>query len=400
VSSLGTGWSAVSYEERDWQFSADLTIPRRQRIAGAGPYGAAVVPKIARTAKLDVASDVLALVSEAATEVARFDSEFGAELVPFASILLRSESVASSKIENLSATAQSIFLAELGDPTRQNASIIVANTTAMTAAIRLADAITADSILAVHHALLQGSQPEWAGKWRDQQVWIGGGDYSPHQALFVPPHHSHVHVLIEDLVDFIRRDDIPPLAHAALAHAQFETIHPFPDGNGRVGRALIHSILKSKELTRNVTVPVSAGLLADLTAYFAALDAYRLGDHEPIITLVANASFRAIGNGRLLVADLRQIREGWRDPIKARTDATVWPLIELLFRQAVLDSAIVQRELGVTAHNANQAIVTLESLGVLRKVSGNQRYRKWAAPEILGALDKFAVRAGRRQLPN
>jgi Fic family protein len=201
-------------------------------------------------------------------------------------------------------------------------------------------------------------------------------------------------------VGFIDRDDIPPLAQAALAHAQFETIHPFPDGNGRVGRALIHSILKSKELTRNVTVPVSAGLLADLDAYFAALDSYRIGNHEPIVTLTAAASFRAIGNGRLLVSDLRQIREAWRDQVNARKDATVWPLIELLVRQPVLDSAIVQRELQVSAHNANQAIGVLESLGVLRKVSGNHRYRKWAAPEILSALDKFAERAGRRQLPN
>jgi hypothetical protein len=64
----------------------------------------------------------------------------------------------------------------------------------------------------------------------------------------------------------------------------------------------------------------------------------------------------------------------------------------------VLDSAIVQRELQVAAHNANQAIGALESLGFLRKVSGNQRYRKWAAPDILSALDKFAERAGRRQL--
>jgi HTH DNA binding domain len=139
-------------------------------------------------------------------------------------------------------------------------------------------------------------------------------------------------------------------------------------------------------------------LLADLNAYFAALDAYRLGNHEPIVTLTANASFRAISNGRLLVSELRQIREAWRDQISARKDATVWPLIELLVRQPVLDSAIVQRELQVAAHNANQAIGALESLGFLRKVSGNHRYRKWAAPDILSALDKFAERAGRRQL--
>jgi Fic/DOC family len=94
--------------------------------------------------------------------------------------------------------------------------------------------------------LLRGSQPEHAGKWRDQPVWIGGGDLSPHNADFVPPHHSRVEPAIADLVRFMDRDDMPPLVQAAIAHAQFETIHPFPDGNGRTGRALVQSLLRGK----------------------------------------------------------------------------------------------------------------------------------------------------------
>lgn len=130
------------------------------------------------------------MISEAANEIARFDAELGAELAPFGSILLRSESAASSKLENLSATAQSIFLAELGDPTRPNASIIVANSAAMKVALQLADNLSAEAILAMHAALLSTSQPEWAGRWRGEQVWIGGGDCSPHGALFIPPFHT------------------------------------------------------------------------------------------------------------------------------------------------------------------------------------------------------------------
>ena len=392
-----SGWSKISYEEHDWVFCVDVTVPRSQRVAGVGPYRAAVVPKIAIAAQVQVSSEVLTLVSEAANEIARFDVAFGEELVPFSSILLHSESVASSKIENLSATAQSIFLAELGDPTRRNASIIVANASAMGSALALADRIDEETILAVHHALLGASQPQWAGKWREQQVWIGGGDYSPHNALFVPPHHSHVPGLIADLVGFVQRENLPPLAQAAIAHAQFETIHPFPDGNGRVGRALVHSILKGKGLTRNVTIPVSAGLLSNLEAYFGALDAYREGDHEPIVRLAAEATFRAINNGRELIADLHKVRDDWKQVLRARTDAAVWRLCDLLLRQPVLDSAIVQRELGLVATNANLAIEQLVQVGALRKVSGNHRNRKWAAPAVLRALDQFAERAGRRQ---
>lgn len=390
-------WSAVTYEERQWTFRDKLAVPSKAQLAGNGPYFAAVTPRIARSARLKVSGDTLTLVSEAANEIARFDAELGAELAPFGSILLRSESAASSKIENLSATAQSIFLAELGDPTRRNATIIVANATAMQAALQLADDINAEAILAMHHALLSASQPHWAGRWRDEQVWIGGSDFSPHNALFVPPFHTRVPRAIDDLLAFINREDLPPLAQAAIAHAQFETIHPFPNGNGRVGRALIHSILKAKGLTRKVTVPVSAGLLADLPSYFDALTEFRKGDHEPIVRLTAEATFRAIRNGRALVRDLHKIHDAWRGEIVARKDAAVWRLAELALRQPVLDSKLVQRELAVAPHNANTAISLLEDVGALKKVSGNYRDRKWAAKDVLNALDRFAERAGRRQ---
>ena len=156
-------------------------------------------------------------------------------------------------IENLSSGAKSIAVAELGDTSKRNATEIVGNVAAMRAAIELEDRLDPDAVLAMHRALLQHVEPEMAGKWREQQVWIGGSSIGPHKAEYVAPHHSHIAALIDDLVSFIRRDDIPSARSAAIAHAQFETIHPFPDGNGRTGRALIHSILRSRGLTRSVT---------------------------------------------------------------------------------------------------------------------------------------------------
>jgi Fic family protein len=176
------------------------------------------------------------------------------------------------------------------------------------------------SILDMHDALLRHVEPDIAGKWRDQQVWIGGSNLGPHGAAYVAPHHRHLPGLIEDLVAFIDRDDIPVLTHAALAHAQFETIHPFADGNGRTGRALMHAMLRGKGLTRNVTVPISAGLLVEIEDYFAALTAYRDGDAEAIVLRVADASYAAVNNGRVLVSDLRAIRDDWQGRIRARRE--------------------------------------------------------------------------------
>ena len=128
----------------------------------------------------------------------------------------------------------------------------------MRAVLELAGQIDGDTILQMHEALLGPSQPDIAGRWRDQPVWIGGSDVSPHDAVFVPPRHERVPAAIADLIGFIDRDDLPVLAQAAIAHAQFETIHPFAAGNGRTDRALIDAELRNKRLTRNVTVPVSA----------------------------------------------------------------------------------------------------------------------------------------------
>jgi Fic family protein len=104
-----------------------------------------------------------------------------------------------------------------------------------------------------------------------------------------------------DLVAFAGRTDVPVLIQAAIAHAQFETIHPFPDGNGRTGRALLQGMLRHGGLTRNITVPVSAGLLNDTNAYFRALAEYRAGKADAIVITVAEASFAAIRNGRRLM---------------------------------------------------------------------------------------------------
>jgi Fic family protein len=353
------------------------------------------VPHIADLAPR-LSGEVLALSEEASAEIARFDAELGSEVAPFASVLLRSESASSSMIENLTSGAKAIALAELGSSDKRNATEIVGNVGAMQAALALADRLDAEAILTMHAALMGGLHPDMAGKWRDEQVWIGGTSFGPHAASFVPPHHEHVPALVDDLVRFARRTDVPLLARAAIAHAQFETIHPFPDGNGRTGRALINAMLRGHGLTKNVTVPVSAGLLTDTTSYFGALTAYRTGDPTAIVVNLAEASFEATANGRRLVRDLNAVRAGWNEVIKARRGAGAWQLADLLLRQPVVDAATVAAELGLAPQNTQRVIAALADSGVLTEFTGFKRNRMWQATEVLTALDDFAARAGRR----
>ncbi len=142
---------------------------------------------------------------------------------------------------------------------------------------------------------------------------------SPVGADFVAPRWERVPELIDDLVAFSRRTDIGALTTTAIAHAQFETIHPFTDGNGRTGRALAQALLRYRAVTRSVAVPVSAGLLADVDGYHSALTAYRAGDLEPIVAGFAEASLRAVVNARELVSDIDVIASGWRERVRARS---------------------------------------------------------------------------------
>ena len=391
-------WPSIGFEEIPWEPREVGPTSRSASRRHRGPYRAAITPEIA-SRPVPLSGVQAAELDDATNEMARFDAEFGQELAPFGPVLLRSESAASSQIENLTASARAIAEAELRPASSDNASLVVANTRAMRTAVALAGRIDEEGILAMHDALLGPSRPEIVGRWRTEAVWIGGSTLGPHLADFVPPHHDRVVPAIADLVAFIERDDVPVLAQAAIAHAQFETIHPFPDGNGRTGRALLQAHLRLKGLTRNVTVPVSAGLLADTGAYFTALDDYRAGDPSVIIEQLVSASFAAIGNGRTLVEDLRDIRAKWTEQITVRRGALAWDIADLLLRRPAVSATVAATELDARLSNVYPAIEALVHAEVAVESTDRKRNRIWRAPEVLEALDRFAARAGRRRRP-
>jgi Fic family protein len=389
-------WPAVRYEKRGWRSHDDEVQSRRAALRARGPYEASIPPFIAGLAVPALDSDTTIAAEDASIELGRFDGEVGAISAPFSAILLRSESAASSEIEHLTATAKNIALAELGRSAGQNSRLIVGNVRAMEAAIAMADEFGTSTIVAMQAEILGDDQPEHTGGWRDQQVWIGGGFGNiPHSAAFVPPHHERVAGLMDDLIAFARRTDLPVLPQIAIAHAQFETIHPFPDGNGRTGRALVQAMLRRLCVTRNVTVPVSAGLLRDTRSYFEALTEYRRGNLEPIVRSFAQASMDAIANGRELVADLTRARSGWEATTSARAGSAGRRMLDLLQRQPVIDANVAAQELGVDARNVQNGIDRLAADGILHQNGASARNRTYEAREVLVALDAFAGRAKR-----
>lgn len=392
--------TAVTWETLPWSRDQALPLSRSQRARIGSTYEAAVPATIAaHEPSLDAA--LLAAADDARAEISRFDAELssmlpGSELAPLAAVLLRTESASSSQIENVTAGARALAMAEIDlAPRGSNASLVAANVDAMSRAIDLAEEITPPAILAVHGSLMHDEPHTAPGRYRDEQVWVGGSSASPHGATFVAPGPARVADAITDLCEFIARTDVPLVVQCAVAHAQFETIHPFRDGNGRVGRALVHAMLQHAGATTRATVPVSAGLLADTKGYFAALTSYRAGDPGPIVERFVDATFAAIGNGRSLAQDLVEIHEEWTGQIVARRTAALWRVLPLLLRQPAITSATIQREVGLSQPAADAVIRRLAEAGILTRASGRQRYVAWMAPQVTAALDAFAERARR-----
>ncbi|QNE34884.1 Fic family protein [Leifsonia shinshuensis] len=398
MSGIGA-WPTLTREQFAWRsrYSREH-LTQRQWEASRGPYDAAVAPPIAEL-DVPVGAAVAADAAEAAGLLTRFDTEFGLSVLPFASILLRSESASSSQIENLTSGARAIAETELGERDTGNAPLIVRNVHAMQAALELSDALDGGGIIAMHAALLEDHAPELTGGYRREQVWIGGSGVSPHGAAFVPPHHERVPAAMGDLVAFMGRWDIPALVHAAVAHAQFETIHPFPDGNGRTGRAIVQAMLRRSRTTSTVVVPVSAGLLHDVDGYYDALTAYRAGDLDPIVRAFTEAAAFAVRTGRELATSIAELRARWEDAlIGLRSDSSARRVAVLALEQPVLNAAVVEARLGLSAPGTYRAFEALVDRGVLRPANSRKRNRLWIADDMIQALDDFADRAARRSV--
>ncbi|MGL5849358.1 MAG: Fic family protein [Phycicoccus sp.] len=401
IEALALGW-----EPRTWEPRSAQTAMSRLAAARRGTTYQAAVPARIATMRVTLDDAVTAAAEDARAEVTRFDAELSAmferhgDFAPLASVLLRTESASSSQIENITASSRALALAEIGLATYgSNADLVVANVDAMQRAVSGVQRMTPPSILAIHAALMHHQPAAKPGAFRSEPVWIGGSNDFPHGADFVPPHSERIADAVVDLCAFADRTDQPLIAQVALAHAQFETIHPFIDGNGRTGRALVHAMLKHGGSTTRTTVPVSAGLLTDTGAYFSALTTYRSGDPNPIVARFSEATFAAISNSRVLASALKEIEGRWRAHLTARRDSAAWEVLPILLAQPAVTSRLVQEQTGVSQPAADRALRQLSDAGIVtvKNEHGKERRRDvvWRSDEVIAALDEFGERARR-----
>ncbi|WP_144875049.1 Fic family protein [Microbacterium sp. 1.5R] len=389
-------WEAISYEERFWSPAADVRDSFSPHLAASGPYRASVPPFIADL-PVELDADTRSRAHDATSELIRLDAELGRGDSPRAPLLLRAECAASSAIEHVTAPALAIMLADIDESLEPHALQIVAHVKADQAALARAGALDEDAIVHIQRTLMASTRPDRRGRWRSQQIWIGGGSRGPQRASFVPPHESRVPALMADLVAFMKRRDLPPLPQIAIAHAQYETIHPFLEVNGRTGRAVLQAMLRRSDITRSVVLPLSTGLLQDTAGYFNALTRYRAGHISDVVDTMSRAAHTAVATSRVLLDDLDSIEESWQAQITARQGSAARRLLDLLARQPALTSRLAVSHLGVSAPNALLAIDRLVDDGILSQVGSGRRNRTWVAHDVLRALDALAERARRQR---
>jgi Fic family protein len=313
-------------------------------------------------------------------------------------LLLRTESVASSKIERISASSDDYARASYGIKANASAVAMVAGTRAVEALITTVgqrDQFDLVAVASAHATLMADDVVEqrYAGHLRDVQNWIGGSDHSPRGAMYVPPPPELVEAYMADLLIFVNRDDVPVLAQAAVAHAQFESIHPFTDGNGRIGRALVNAIMRRRGTTTKLVVPLASALVAHRDRYFAALNAYRAGDHQTIISEFASASRIAAVESQRTAERLSTIPAEWRDAVgPVRADGAMARLLQVLPSSPAFTISDISDVVGASESSVYAAVERLQEAGVVRPVTDRRRSRIWGASTILDELEDLSQR--------
>jgi len=346
---------------------------------------------------------------DAAAVLARADERIGLGSRYLQYLLIRSESISSSWIEGNRVTPKRLAIAEFLNHGPSVALAVVATVHATEDAIaNLAERprpITVADIVDLQHLI----EPRLKKGLRQEQNWVGGAGWSPLRADFVPPPETEVARLLDNLARFITETGGNPVVRAAIAHAQFETVHPFIDGNGRTGRALIHTILRRSDAVRHTLIPISTVFAGNTDAYIRGLSHFRADPPllDEWIIGFAEAAEIAAGNAVTLAQDIQALdieifdrfvtyrRQSGLNPALPRRDSVVLRILESLASHPVLTAEFVSTRLAASPQAAHRALTELGAAGILSRTK-DQRGRLicWSADQHL-ALVALGERSNR-----
>ncbi len=380
---------------RNWDEESTPTIEVAQTVPPE-------IASISVPAVDDTSAGAIVAAQEATAQLHARSGQASGVLGHLSAVLIHADAVASSQIEHITTSSEqlAVKLADLSDddtgryPT--DTELVAANVAAALSAHRSHDPVSADWFHRLHRELLAADpeiEPRHRGAWRDGAVWIGRNRAV---ADFEGPPHGQVPALMDDLVRFARRVDVHPVLHAAIAHAQFVTIHPYVDGNGRIGRLLIHKLLPAGP----APVPVAHGLLSDPSRYVAGLTSYRSGELDAWVGIFADAITVAAATASRLVERLDSLRSDYQCRVRTRRGSSVPQVIDMLLDNPAVTAQSIEEDLGVTSARAGQILHRLADAGILHSSPHKAgRSRVWIAPEVIDAVDVINATTPRRPLP-
>lgn len=369
-------------------------VPRSGRRSEIEEYTASIPPLIAGL-PLTASPDLSDVARAALVDIAVLERTYADQVATLEPFLLRTEAIASSRIEEELTTVDQLARAQYGISAPKTARTVKGAIDGLSLLVeRSADGIDLDDILAAHRPLMADDAEEnWeAGKLRTVQNWIGGSNRSPSGAVHVPPRPGRVPELMSDLVVFTRRTDVDPILHAAVAHAQFESICPFTDGNRRVGRSLINGVWRYRGVTTSMAVPVASAIVADREHYFDLVNSYRTGDVEPFAAYLADATSRAATEAAVSAERLIALPAQWRERVRPRGGSAAAALLPLLPSRPIVDAHDVMTMTGASQARAYATIERLVEAEVLRPITQSKRDMTWAAGEVLDEADLMVER--------
>jgi Fic family protein len=313
--------------------------------------------------------------------------------------LLRSEAVASSKIEGLVLSHRRLAKAAAAPASDFTAQSVLGNVAAIEAAYTFAhsrEPFSVEMLQQVHARLFESTPDEHLGGIiRDRQNWIGGDATSPANADFVPPPEGEVRGLLDDLAAFCNRVDLPPILQAGVAHAQYETIHPFMDGNGRAGRGLIGMILIRRGVSNRVLPPISLILAGNSSGYVRGLTSYRYAAETDWFDFFSGSVIRAADSSEMLARRVRDLVEEWLDGAgRPRAGSAPRKLVEALPTHPVLTLGTAQSVTGLGDEACRRALNRLEEADVLRETTAGKRNRVWESVGLFDLLDELEREVG------
>ncbi len=359
------------------------------------------IPPFIAAQKFEETTNQTRQVAEATTAIIRADASSADQAASLGRFLIQNESVASSKIERIEAKTEDFARALAGVKSNESAVSMVSATEALTGMVQAAGSKGRIELADVRqaHWILMKDDPQdgpYAGQVREVQNWILGSDHSPRGAVHIPPPPEMVGPLLDDLIDYANRDDIPALVQAAIVHAQFESIHPFTDGNGRIGRGLINSVLRRRGLTTVTVVPIASALLAERQKYFDRVNRYRLGYVGGFVEDMAHAAKIAAEESQVTADRLRALPEEWSRQSKWRARSAGAKLLATLPANPVLTAEQAE---ALTESNPASTYAALEKLvrdGIIHEITGRQKNKVWVVSDVMDEMDDLSNRIGER----